>query len=909
LWKNVKPFVDEIKDSIGSIFTSLFGGKEEDKIKVLAQTIAGLINAIVTGVRLGILPIKTFFQVIDLGIDIVKGLWETFKNFSMGLGSIFNGAWEVAKKFFDMVLSAGEFAFNPLNWFDKKKQADFSEKIKNLSQEMNETVEKSSKMAGSYFDKAGSSGGKALKDIVSLAEELTVGFVKENADLIAQGFVNQNDIYEKILGILTQVADNTKTTNDIIANGKDDGSGNPNTSGGGAGKSISDMLGSNESNTGGTLEENAPSNTAAFGQQFAQQIGGNILGLFSEMLSRISGSIQEMYEREMEQAKIGGNDSALKQLSKEAKESAKGIEIVKESIDNFAKGMSQGGPIMGLINMIIGWIMRIIQEAARWSRTLGKIFAVIGKIFEVIGKFIGVLSELLANISGVSTITDLIYTLLEIFMTIIEAFAGLVQIIMVPFRLLFDILIDGVNNLRRALGFSDDPGGIKALEKQQKELELEIKEKEKELKKLNEQIDLLESIKNTMKSLLEIQTELLQLELDREKRQWDIKTNKAMYQGLLENLKRMGAVRSDFDFAMYESLINPDGSINIDLGERLLKMLKYDQMDAGKIYDSGSKSLLTDLIGSLIGNQEAENEAVKTEADLKEQYYELQEDLNKQLKDLGYSSEELGYNFKTIANQLKKMSFEDFKNNFRDTIMSLAGPIATVGTSLANGLSPAINSLNNFKNSLNSLIANMNQQIDTKLTTVKIEAEKISSELEIKNIQKTLNDLAIQGRTRARDRFDGAGNTGLADWFRAYTEYGWMNRLEYIDRAWFDQLNKYEQKEYTDTLQKLMTLQMPKFHTGGSVKDKINSILKDDELFAVLQQGEYVVNKYAMKNPDIARAIDFINKNNMLPDLGSNITNNSTVNISAFANDYYDLFQQINKKISEYGKKIMVVDL
>jgi len=138
-----------------------------------------------------------------------------------------------------------------------------------------------------------------------------------------------------------------------------------------------------------------------------------------------------------------------------------------------------------------------------------------------------------------------------------------------------------VNNLNSLVGqFESFFGGSeKIAEETQKELERQTEKLQEMADAFSADIDALEKIQNVLKRTEQIQKDLLELEQNREKTQYNLDTAKTIYSSLMDKifnaknpLYKVGSVNE----LSYKSIINADGTIDTVLANKLLTNLKFD---------------------------------------------------------------------------------------------------------------------------------------------------------------------------------------------------------------------------------------------------------------------------------------------------------------------------------------------
>jgi len=412
-----------------------------------------------------------------------------------------------------------------------------------------------------------------------------------------------------------------------------------------------------------------------------------------------SGNLQKEYDVKIKSAESSGNENEanrliaeleknLSKLSEESKNASDGVRIAKDSINNFAEGFSKGGPIMGLINMVIGWILEVITVAISFSKTLGKSFAIIGQIFKIVGSVVGIFSELGAQLSGANIIISFIVDVLRLFGGAIEFVAGLLEIAFLPITMIMNTFgsavdwvieqmrtwINGVVAFMKAwgieVGISRDFTS-KPLEdtKPQETNDKTAQELLQEQINLQEsQLDKLNSLKSNIEKIYDIQKRLIEMELEKQKQDWDKEMNTKLYSGLLSSMQQNGSTFGSFDFSLYQKLLNPDGSVNANLGAQLLKRLSTEQLDKGKIFDQNALAQLSSLIENLISNQEFDTNYAAEKLSLENDYIEAQNNLNGLMIEMGYTVEDLGSALYGLVDGVRKTSFKDFEEKLNNSM-------------------------------------------------------------------------------------------------------------------------------------------------------------------------------------------------------------------------------------------------
>jgi hypothetical protein len=417
------------------------------------------------------------------------------------------------------------------------------------------------------------------------------------------------------------------------------------------------------------------------------------MGYASQALDSAGQGISEGYQESITKAEDSGDAESAAKLKKVSEDAAKGIKIAKDSINDFAKGFSQGGLIGGVVNMVVGWLMKIIGTATKFNQALGLPFAILGKLFDIVGEIVGIFSGLISVLDPFSYILEMIYPFLEVIEAILEVFKPILDLIMIPLKLigaLFDMFVKGIKAALGADGKEKAEAEKKALEEKEKENEAKIKELQDEIDLLKNQIDVLTKIKEAVIKAGEIQQDLLDLEKKKEEQQYTSDITKKLYSGLIQKISSEDLYKQgSFDINPYYSVIKPDGTIDTVLVNQLLTNLKYNELDASDIYGTGVKDELESLLNSLVENENNAKDINDQESSLKQDWADLQTELNELTKSSSFTMENLGTELYTLVGRIKAVG-SDLSGGFTDIF-----PVITSGfDSVFAGINAKIDSIN-----------------------------------------------------------------------------------------------------------------------------------------------------------------------------------------------------------------------
>lgn len=409
-------------------------------------------------------------------------------------------------------------------------------------------------------------------------------------------------------------------------------------------------------------------NESAMKTQMAQ----GVIGIISQMISAIAAGMGESYSRriskhtekseelsaeldnskDIQQSKelFEAREREIKQterLEKEQKNAEEGTKAVSNVMQGFAQG--------GFIGMIIAIIMEIVKAIARYSETLGTVFSYIGELLNIIGQILAPLIDVV--LYPLNAILDALMVPLQLLGIVFQAMSTALQPMFDFFKRIKEVLSDFIELFAKGLGVETDSEKEKkereeAEAKRQAELkakeEQEAREREEKFQEdlldyQRKQLDALETVKDNAERVLELQQKLLEMELEKIQRNELMASDTEMYFGVLGSLeKTLNYRQGSFDIDLYKSFVNPDGSVNTDIGEQLLRRLGIEELDANDIYDEEAKSRLQDLISSLISSQEEEedyrDELTEIEADYNETIAETKEIFH----DLNITAEQVG---------------------------------------------------------------------------------------------------------------------------------------------------------------------------------------------------------------------------------------------------------------------------
>jgi hypothetical protein len=394
-------------------------------------------------------------------------------------------------------------------------------------------------------------------------------------------------------------------------------------------------------------------------------------------LSAVAEGVNQHYADQIEAA--GDNEKAAADLAEEQRLAAKGIDIASESIQNFA---SAGGGLRGLIAMIVGWIMRLISEAARYSRTIGEMFATLGRLFEVVGMFVGIIVQIVELLTVAKSIIDIV-------MFSLEGLAGMLRIAGAFFNFLFKPFEMFTKMLSQAMDAFDDwlnwlEGYFEGLwdtsykeeklvEKQIEAAEAQIAAAEKQITLMEGQLDELGKIKSAVEKAADINEKLLEIEKKRELREYNKDISSQLYTGTLSQIKQGNLYKQgSFDIGLYEAVISESGEVDIELANRLLTRLKYSELDALDIYSSDMKNKLEGLLDNLIKYQEEDNSYLSDVASLEKEYIGLQDELNAIMSTTSYSLETLGKEIFDLIATIGEVSFDELQTAVKASLETTA---------------------------------------------------------------------------------------------------------------------------------------------------------------------------------------------------------------------------------------------
>lgn len=390
-------------------------------------------------------------------------------------------------------------------------------------------------------------------------------------------------------------------------------------------------------------------------------------------LSAVSEGVNQHYTDQV--AAAGDNEEAAADLAEEQRLAAKGIDIASESIQNFA---SAGGGLTGLINMIVGWILRLISEAARYSKTIGEMFANLGLLFEAVGSLIGIIVQIVELLTLAKPIIDIV-------MSSLEGLAGMLRIAGAFFNFLFKPFEMFTKLLKIALeafeGFVIHFEGLwdtsykeeKLVEKQIEAAEKQIAATEAQISLMEGQLDELGKIKSAVEKAASINEKLLEIEKKRELREYNKNISSELYTGALSQIKQGNLYKQgSFDIGLYESVISESGEVDIELANRLLTRLKYSELDALDIYSSDMKNKLEGLLDNLIKYQEEDNSYLSDVASLEEEYIGLQDELNAIMTTTSFSMETLGKELWDLIGAIDEVTFDDLQAAVKSSLEATA---------------------------------------------------------------------------------------------------------------------------------------------------------------------------------------------------------------------------------------------
>lgn len=437
-------------------------------------------------------------------------------------------------------------------------------------------------------------------------------------------------------------------------------------------ESLKNSTGANEEQIA-VLEKmnNAQNQAAQSAISFSNQ--AMALNYVLQGLSAVSEGVSQHYTDQI--AAAGDNEEAAADLAEEQRLAAKGIDIASESIQNFA---SAGGQLPGLIAMIVGWILRLISEAARYSKTIGEMFAILGRLFEAVGSIAGVIIQLVEKGLWLGSILDT-------FMFAVEGLANVFRILGAVMQIIFPFMGTFTKMLSTAMDAFDD--WIKWLEgyfdqsyQEEKLVEKQIEAAEKQIAATEAQISLMEGqldelgkIKSAVEKAASINEKLLEIEKKRELREYNKNISSELYTGTLSQIKQGNLYKQgSFDIGLYEAVISDSGEVDIELANRLLTRLKYSELDALDIYSSEMKNKLEGLLENLINYQEEDNNYMSDIASLEEDYITAQDELNSIMSSTSFSMETLGKELWDLIETIDEVTFDDLQAAVKSSLEATA---------------------------------------------------------------------------------------------------------------------------------------------------------------------------------------------------------------------------------------------
>lgn len=410
-------------------------------------------------------------------------------------------------------------------------------------------------------------------------------------------------------------------------------------------------------------------------KQRKEQIRNEVVNRLNEGMSAVSSGVSASYSRQQQDLQSQINElqnkrnntsdlntqkrydeeikklsQSLNDLSKESEQASEGMRIASESMQNFTKA---GGGLIGLINMLVGWLMNIITYAIKFSDTFGKQFAIIGQFFEAMGKIVGVITDLTAIINPFVWIVEFLSFAFEGVTFAVELMKPLIDQLLIPLRAFRDFLKNLIPSIEPQKSDEQKVADQKAewqkeadrkiqeqIDIAKKQLEEQKKQTEYrkfQIEQLDQQIEALNKAIAYSKKSTQIQESLLQLELDKVKSQYNLDTAGMLYKNIIDKvfnpnnpLYKVGSVNE----SEYKSIIRPDGTIDTVLANKLLTNLKFDELDKQDFFgDFGSQ--LENIISNLVSEQNNFNGLNDREIELKEEWETLQKDVNTLLKQNG----------------------------------------------------------------------------------------------------------------------------------------------------------------------------------------------------------------------------------------------------------------------------------
>jgi hypothetical protein len=446
---------------------------------------------------------------------------------------------------------------------------------------------------------------------------------------------------------------------------------------------------------------------------------------------------------------------------------------------------------------------------------------------------------------------------------------------------LFEGLVKGIKSALGLDGKEKAEAEKKALEEKEKQNEAKIKELQDEIDLLKNQLDVLERIKNAVIKAGEIQESLLNIELEREKQKYTEDITKQLYSGLIEKISTQGLYKQgSFDITPYYSVIKPDGTIDTVLIERLLTNLKYAELDASDIYGTGVKEELESLLNSLLENQNNAAQIADEEAGLKEEWKDLQTELNELTQSSAFTMENLGVE-----------------------LYNLVGRIKATGSDLGNGFTDIFP---HITSGFDSVFASINAKIDSIQTVVSgKESELNDSQILQEMMQAYAQDIEswYQNKPVEERVNDGCGKYWYSNWWvgsRVFTDKG--DAVNY-QKAVTSQDEKDNVKRGTINRIASKYGKNPSgfwFKEGGYTGD-----ISTDEVAGLVHGKEYVVKyPYSVR---YLNDLENMNKGNFGNDNGNkNETYILNFNNPVYASNPLEFINGLNKDLAKINLKIKV---
>ena len=298
--------------------------------------------------------------------------------------------------------------------------------------------------------------------------------------------------------------------------------------------------------------------------------------------------------------------------SERAADVREGAQIVSDSINNFMQGFAQGGPIMGLVMMIIGWIKELLERMGKYLHSLEAIFVSVSKAFDLAASLISPIALALeVLLTPITLLTELLSTIADILTPIMELISDVINLFIKPFfsivRTVFKPLVDAVKKITSGIRESLGIGGVEDIDYSAQYDEM-IGGINAILNALNEEKAILERHRALTQKINETTNELYALQKGDAEAEFEKGVLTELFKTRLAEIEANKLYKdTSVNLAEYQKVIKQNGDIDIQQGKKLLFQLEHSELDANDFY-AGNTEKLKELLNSLIQYQQDEDD-------------------------------------------------------------------------------------------------------------------------------------------------------------------------------------------------------------------------------------------------------------------------------------------------------------